>query len=221
MRGEKPLKIKLALLISLALIQIDAMAQDHSIGVKAGLLGIGVEYGYSFSERIAVRGLLFGSSYSFGANESDIDYDFELNWDSLSVAVDLHPFTGPFRLSAGLMKNDNRLDARSTPANDIEIGGTIYTPAEIGSLSGAIGFDGTAPFFGLGWDWSRSKHFGFSLDLGVVKQGSPTVSLRASGSLLGDPAFTADIDAEEAELRDALDNFDLAPFASVGWGFRF
>ena len=32
------------------------------------------------------------------------------NFDSLGVAVDLHPFTGPFRLSAGLLANDNDLD---------------------------------------------------------------------------------------------------------------
>lgn len=214
-------KIRIGLLISLALIQAEAMAQDHAIGVKAGLLGIGVEYSYSFSERIAVRGLLFGSSYSFDATESFIDYDFELNWDSLSVAVDLHPFTGPFRLSAGLMNNDNGLRARSTPANDVEIGGTIYTPAEVGSLSGRVGFDETAPYIGVGWDWSKSKHFGFSLDLGVVSQGSPVVSLQASGSLLGDLGFAADLDAEEAELRNSLDDLDLAPFASVGWAFRF
>jgi len=47
------------------------------------------------------------------------------------------------------------------------------------------------------------------------------VSLQASGTLLGDPTFAADIAAEEAELRDALDDFDLVPFASVGVAFRF
>jgi len=215
------MKIRIGLLISLALVQANAMAQDHAIGGKAGLLGIGVEYAYSVNERVAVRGMLFGSSYSFDATESGIAYDFDLNWDSLSVAVDLHPFTGPFRVSAGLMKNDNGLRARSTTTGNLTIGNTTYTPAEVGSLSANVGFDGTAPFFGLGWDWSRSKRIGLSLDLGVVKQGSPKVSLQASGTLLGDPAFAADIAAEEAELRDALDNFDLVPFASVGVAFRF
>jgi hypothetical protein len=56
--------------------QGEALAQQHEVGIKGGMLGIGVEYGYSFTERLAVRGLLYGSSYSFDSTESGIDYDF-------------------------------------------------------------------------------------------------------------------------------------------------
>jgi hypothetical protein len=119
------------------------------------------------------------------------------------------------------MKNDNRLSARSTPSGNVDIGGTVYTPSEVGVLSGRIGFDGTSPFLGLGWDWSKSKQFGFTLDLGIVDQGSPNVDLAATGTLLGDPAFASDLEAEEAELRDSLDDLDLVPFVSFGWAFRF
>lgn len=215
------MRVKIGMLICLTMFQPIAVAQEHAIGGKAGLLGIGIEYAYSIGERIAVRGALYGSGYSFDATESGIDYAFDLDWDSLAVGVDLHPFTGPFRLSLGLLANDNGMRASSTPSQDLRIGDTIYTPAEIGSLSGAIGFDGTSPFVGLGWDWSRSKRVGVSLDLGFVKQGSPIVSLTASGSLLGDPLFTADLEAEEAELRNALDDLDVLPYASLGVTFRF
>lgn len=215
------MRTKIILFLCLAFTQLEALAQDHAISGKAGFLGIGIEYAYSFGERIAVRGALYGSGYSFDATESGIDYAFDLSWDSLAVGVDLHPFTGPFRLSVGLLANDNRLSASSTPSQNLLIGSTVYTPAEIGSLSGAIGFDGTSPFFGLGWDWSKSKRVGVSLDLGFVKQGAPVVSLAASGTLLGDPSFLADLEAEEAELRDALDDLDVLPFASLGVTFRF
>jgi len=210
-----------ALLICYVLFQSHAFAEGHSIGGKAGLLGLGVEYSYSFNERIAVRGALYGSGYSFDATESGIDYAFELSWDSLAVGIDLYPFTGPFRLSLGLLANDNNLSASSTPRQDLLIGNTIYTPAEIGILAGAIGFDGTAPFVGLGWDWSKSKRIGVSLDLGFVKQGSPAVSLFASGLLSGDSLFAADLATEEAELRSALDDLDVLPYASFGVTFRF
>ena len=215
------MRISAALLISLALFQSPAFAEGHSIGGKAGLLGLGIEYSYSISERLAVRGALYGSGYSFDATEGGIDYAFDLNWDSIAVGVDLHPFTGPFRLSLGLLANDNGLSATSTPSQPVLIGNTLYTPAEVGTLSGSVGFDGTTPFVGLGWDWSKSKRVGFSLDLGLVSQGSPEVSLRASGLLVSDPNFAADLAAEEAELEDALDNLDLLPFASFGVSFRF
>ena len=215
------MRISAALLVLLALVQSPAHAEGHSIGGKAGLLGLGIEYSYSISERIAVRGALYGSGYSFDATEGGIDYDFELNWDSLSVGVDLHPFTGPFRLSVGLLANDNGLSATSTPNQPVLVGNTVYTPAEIGTLSGGVGFDGTTPFVGLGWDWSKSKRVGFSLDLGFVSQGSPDVALVASGLLVNDPNFAADLAAEEAELEDALDGLDVLPFASFGVTFRF
>ncbi len=215
------MRISAALLISLAFLHSPAHAEGHSIGGKAGLLGVGIEYSYSISERIAFRGALYGSGYSFDATEGGIDYDFELNWDSLSVGVDLHPFTGPFRLSAGLLANDNGLSATSTPNQPVTVGNTVYTPAEVGTLNGAVGFDGTTPFIGLGWDWSKSKRVGFSLDLGFVSQGSPNVSLTSSGLLAGDPTFAGDLAAEQAELEDALDDLDLLPFASFGVTFRF
>jgi hypothetical protein len=215
------MKTGFGVLAALVLIHSNAVAQEHAVGGKAGLLGIGVEYSYSIGERLAVRGMLFGSSYSFDGTESGIDYQFGLNFDSFGAAIDLHPFTGAFRLSAGLLVNDNGLDATSTPANSITIGDTVYAPADVGTLSADIGFNGTAPFVGIGWDWSRSKRFGFSLDLGIVKQGSPKVSLRASGPLLGDAAFAADLAAEEAQLEDSLDDFDALPFASLGFAFRF
>lgn len=215
------MKSKITLLVGLVFVHSLAGAQEHAISAKAGLLGLGVEYAYSFGERVAVRGMLYGSSYSFDAIESGIDYEFGLDFDSLGVAVDLHPFTGPFRLSAGLLANDNSLNATSTPANNITVGNTVYTPSEIGTLSASIGFDGTAPFVGIGWDWSRSKRFGVSLELGLVKQGSPQASLSASSPLLGDPTFMSDLRAEELQLEESLDDLDVLPFASIGLSFRF
>jgi len=214
----KPL---LGLIAATFLFHAQASAQEHAIGAKVGMLGVGIEYSYTLSERLALRGMLYGSSYSFDATESGINYEFSLNFDSIGAAIDLHPFTGPFRVSAGLLINDNNLEAISTPSDDITIGGSVYTPAEVGILAAGIGFDRTAPFIGIGWDWSRSKRFGVSLDVGIVKQGSPDVALVATGLLLGDPALAADIAVERAELEASLDDFDVLPFGSLGITFRF
>jgi hypothetical protein len=124
-------------------------------------------------------------------------------------------------LSAGLIKNDNALELVSRPAAPQTIGDTTYTPAEIGTLEGRVGFDDAATFFGIGWDWSRDKRlFGVSLDLGIVNQGNPTVSLRGNGTLLGDPSFQQDIDAEVAQLESEIDA-DVVPFFALGFQFRF
>lgn len=199
---------------------------DHTIAAKAGALGLGIEYGYRITERIGVRAGLNGAEFGFDAEESGIDYDFDLVWDSLSVAVDVHPFTGPFRVTAGVLRNDNRLEASSRSAGDITVGGTTYAPEEIGTVSARVDFDETAPFVGVGWDWSRkNRRFGMSFDLGLLDQGSPRVSLGADGPLLSDPMFAdeiaSDLAAEQAEFAEELEDLDLLPYLSVGFVIRF
>jgi hypothetical protein len=205
----------------LLLGQCPAHAEGHSVGLKLGALGLGVEYTHDFNERLAVRAGLNGSRFGFDQEESGISYDFDLLWDSVSLAVDFHPLKSPFRLSLGVLDNDNRLEAVSRPTQDVTVGDTVYTAAQAGALLGRVGFNSIAPFVGVGWDWSRDKHFGVSLDVGVLDQGSLDVSLRGTGTLLGNPSFQQDIDAEEAELRDSLDGYDTVPYATLGFVFRF
>ena len=198
-----------------------AHAQDHAVGAKIGFLGLGVEYSYLLNDLITIRGAIYGSTYSFDDTNSGIDYTLDLEFDSLSVGVDFHPTEGPLRLSVGALSNDNGIAAQSNPTQSFDIGGTTYSAADVGTLRAAIGFDSVAPYASIGWDWSRTKSFGVSLDLGVISQGSPTVRLSADGPILGDPSFASDIAAEEIELQNSLDDFDLFPFAALGFMFRF
>jgi hypothetical protein len=211
---------KVAVVCLLAALQSPAHAEGHAIGLKAGALGLGVEYTYSLNDRVAFRGGLNGSEFGFDEEESGITYDFDFVWDSLSLAVDFHPLKTAFRLTAGLLKNDNRLEALSRPTANITIGDTVYTPQQVGTLVGRASFD-DATILGLGWDWSRAKRFGVSLDVGVLDQGDPTVTLRGVGPLLGDPAFQADIASETAQLDDSLADFDVVPYLTLGFVFRF
>jgi hypothetical protein len=206
----------------LALPATAAFADGHAVGLKVGALGLGAEYTYSLTDRIALRGALYGSQVGFDAEEADIDYEFDVVWDSLSAGVDFHPLKSALRLSLGLMQNDNRLELFSRPTQNVTIGDTTYTPSQIGTLTGAMQFDDTATMAGIGWDWSRDKSlFGVSLDLGVVDQGSPTVTLQGNGTLLGNPAFEQDIDAEAVQLSGEAEDLDLVPFLSLGFQFRF
>lgn len=199
-----------------------AFAEGHAVGLKAGGLGLGLEYTYTLNDRFALRGSINGSQVGVDSEESGIRYDFDVVWDSLSVGVDFHPARSAFRLSGGVLSSDNRLEAVGRTTSNVTIGDNVYTPAEVGTLVGLVSFDDTAPYFGLGWDWSRSKRrFGVSLDLGVLDQGKPRVRLAGTGTLLGDPAFREDLRAEQAELEDSLADLDVIPFASLGFVLRF
>lgn len=206
----------------LALPASAAFADGHAVGLKVGALGLGAEYTYSLTDRIAFRGGLYGSQLGFDAEESDIDYEFDVVWDSFSAGIDFHPLKSPLRLSLALMQNDNRLELFSRPTENITVGDTTYTPSQIGTLTGGMGFDDTATMAGIGWDWSRDKSlFGMSLDLGVVDQGAPTVTLRGSGTLLDNPAFEQDLRDEANQLAVEAEDLDLVPFLSLGFQFRF
>ena len=165
-----------------------ALAGGQAIALKAGALGIGVEYTRELTERLAVRGGLNGSRIGFNDERSGIAYGFDLVWDSLSVAVDFHPLKSAFRVSGGILRNDDRLDATSRVSGNVTVGRTRYTPDEVGTLRGRLTFSRASPFVGVGWDWSRTRRrFGMSFDLGVLDQGPPRVSLVASGALSGIP----------------------------------
>jgi len=198
-----------------------ASAEDHMIGARVGLLGLGVEYGYRLSDRLTVRFGLNGSGIDFDETESGIDYAFDLNFDSLSASIDVHPMKGAFRVSAGLLKNDTELKAVGRTSSPVTIGDEVYQPSDIGTLSGAIGFDGTAPYLGVGWDFMHEKKVGISFDMGIVSQGAPIVTLSASGPIADDPAFMQDIEAERLELQNSLDDLDLYPYAMLGVLVRF
>lgn len=213
--------LKLAALAASMLAPAAVLAEGQSVGLKVGALGLGVEYTYAFTERIAVRGALFGSELGFDVEESGIDYEADVVWDSISAGVDFHPLKSALRLSAGFLKNDNRLELFSQPTGSVTIGDEPYTPAEIGTLRGDVRFDDTSTYFGIGWDWSRDKRvFGMSLDLGVVDQGDASVTLRGTGLLFDDPAFLQDLDAEIADIEDEVD-LDVVPFLTLGFQFRF
>lgn len=207
--------------LALAVISSAARAEDHALGARVGLLGAGVEYSYRLTDRLTIRSGLNAASTSFGASEAGIDYDFELSFDSLSVGLDLHPLKGKFRVSLGAMRNDNSLSARSTLAQIITVGGTNYSGDEVGTLRGRIGFDGTAPYLGVGWDWFRNMKVGFGLDVGILSQGSPIVTLSADGPIADDLNFLLDLEQEELELEADLDGFDAYPYMMLGVAFRF
>ena len=199
-----------------------AGGSQNGVAIKVGALGLGVEYTRSLGERFALRGALYGSQYGFDSEESDIEYAMDLIWDSFSLGIDLHPGTGPFRLSLGYLSNDNRIEAVSTPTEIELIGDTPYTPAQIGTLNGLIRFEDGSAFAGLGWDWSRARSkFGMSFDLGLISQGSPIVELQATGTAANNPAFQADIAAEELEIEEDLEDLDLIPYVTLGFVFRF
>ncbi|MDH5649330.1 MAG: hypothetical protein OEY67_06705 [Gammaproteobacteria bacterium] len=214
----KKLRAILSILVTMGTLTT-AQAADFALGVKGGTLGLGAELTTSIVSNLNVRLGLNSYSYDYTTTESGIDYDAELDLGTTALLLDWHPFSGRFRISAGIMKNDNGINMSATPTTNQIIGGTSYTPAQIGTLTGKIGFKDTAPYVGIGFGnaVSKNKRIGFTLDIGVLIQDSPEVTLSASGGAVS----LVDLGAEEAQLESDISEFDVYPVISLGVSYRF
>jgi len=184
-----------------------------AVGAKIGTLGFGLEAGMGFTDSIGGRLGLNYMTLGRDAKESDIEYDVDLDFMSVTALLDWHPFKGGFRVSGGLLYNGNEFTGDAEGELDVGDGG----PYPDATLKAKIDFNNIAPYLGIGWDTSfgKEKQFGFICDLGIVFQGSPKVSLTGTGV----PAD--ELAKEEKELKDALEDFKFWPVISVGLIYRF
>ena len=197
---------------------------DVALALKVGTLGPGVELTLGVIEE--VLNVRMGGNYMhlrFSGKIKDVDYGVELNMASVPLMLDYHPFYNNFRITGGVMYNNNRasLDGK---LNDVQkIGDHEYTPGEIGTLSGSVDFRKFAPYIGLGFGNAVGPDtaWNFVFDLGVMFQGVPGVSLTADGTMSGNPAFQADLAKEEADVQDEADKFQFYPVLSIGISYQF
>lgn len=199
-----------------------------AVELKAGTLGGGVEVNYAVSPKFTVGLGLNKFTRSFSDTTDGIDYDVDMNLQSLALLASFHPFEGAFRLTAGVMSNGNELSMKAKPTTaTYDIGGTPYNASEVGSLEGTVDFNAMAPYLGFGWGKSPEKGFGLTLDIGVLFQGAPNVSFEADGAITDpsspayDPQFLADLKKEEANAEDDIKGFTAYPVMSLGLNYRF
>ena len=204
-------------LICLALMSAAPARAGMGLAVKAGTLGIGVEATTTFAPKVNGRVGVNFFKYSFSSTKSDIKYDIDLKLRSFSLFLDLHPIPmRGLRLTGGLIINNNELDMTGRPTGDYDIGGVIYTGAQVGNFGGSVGFKSTAPYLGIGWGNAALSRIGVVLDLGVAFQGSPDVVLTATGPIASDASFQEDLDQEVEDVEEDIKNFKYYPVISLG-----
>ncbi len=198
---------------------------DVGVLVKAGTLGAGLDVSKGISEKLAIRLQANALNYNHDTTKSDVDYKAELELRSAGVLLDWHPFSGVFRVSGGAYWNGNKATVTGQPTGgSYTINGMPYTAAEIGSLSGHVGFPSVAPYLGFGFGSAPKAGRGISLsfDLGVLYQREPNVALSvACGTTARCAQLQSDVAAEQVSLQHDLKDFKFYPAVSFGIGYRF
>lgn len=197
---------------------------DLAVGVGPGTLGIGADATVGILPQLNARLGVNVFNFDMETTQDDIDYDLDIRLLSFPILLDWHPFKNcGFRLSAGVVINQNKADLDAGSQADYEIGGTTYPASEVGKLSGKLEFDTLAPYVGLGWGnaLDESGRWTFSCDLGVVFHGSGDISLKAHGPIASDPTFQAELAEERRNLEDEIDDYRYYPVIAVAISYRF
>ncbi len=194
---------------------------DFGVGLKAGTLGLGLEGTWRPLPMIDVRVGFNSYDYDDTGDYSGIDYDGTLALDNMYATGSFHFPISPMRVTGGLYSNSNQVELVSLDSTTFDIGGQTYTGADVGTLRSTTEFDDVSPYLGIGFDFTLFDKVGLNLDLGVLWQGSPKVSVEADGLLAQDPGFLADLEVERAEIEDEIKDYKAWPVLSVGFVYNF
>lgn len=215
--------IRHTILAGALLVAASPASADHNLwlGVKAGTLGFGVEGAWRPIPWFDVRLGLNQFTYDEVGSQAGVNYDAELSLDSVYATANFRFPLSPMRFTAGLFNNGNELLLVSQEAAAIDIGGTVYPGAAVGTLRSVTSFDSTAPYVGVGFDFDLLDKVGLNLDLGVLWQGDPNVTLTADGVLASDPTFQDALEQERQQLVDEVEDYKAWPVVSLGVTYKF
>jgi len=197
-------------------IPVAGAAQSLGIGGRVGTLGLGGEAALSVGERLVVRGGIGLIPFEPSATFDDLDVTLTLpTWYNVGVDVYLN---GAIRLGAGVLFKSQDPELVGTFNTSQDIGGTTFTPQQLGTLTGVIDSSDRAPYVLLGFGKHTAPGVGLFLDLGVAFMGDPKVSLDASGGTLSDdPATQSALDREAENFeRDMRTYLRFWPILSLG-----
>lgn len=213
-------KIVLAAILSTSTLPVFA---DATVNGKLSTLGFGVEAAFPLAQSIDARIGYNGYKYNFDetstSNGLTTNYNGDLKLSTVQLLADWHPWEGSFRLSGGVIFNNNKFEMTAQPSGTtVNIGGTPYTVGAGQMVNATVDFNKTVPYLGIGWGRTpKNSGLSFTSDIGIMFQGKPKGSVTTN--IPGVAA--ADINRANTDLNDALDNFKLYPVISFGIGYTF
>lgn len=196
----------------LGTLPVAALAGDMgTVYTQIGTNGLGLGYAKSVSQDWAVRGQYNTLNLSYtgdvGDTTSSGTAELKIKFDSVQLLGDWYPSDGGFRVSGGVVFNNNKITLNGTGTVNNVPNQTINAEIKMS--------DGIAPYLGIGYSTrpKDAKGFGFTYDLGLMFQ-NPKASLTSSAS-------AADTAAQLAKIQDAIDKLKIFPAFSIGVSYSF
>jgi opacity protein-like surface antigen len=213
----------LALGLAASMAHASTSLTPGDIYLQGGTQGIGIGYAQPLTSWLGVRADINGGGLSHDFTAGDLTYDAHLHLFGVGTYVDLFPFKqSGFRVSTGLLFNDNNINGTATPdaSGNITINGTTYNVPNA-SVSAKLKEPSVMPYLGIGYGHSPAakRGFGFTADLGVAF-GRPHVDFNASPDVIA-AAGAENVAAEEQNVRNKADKYHIYPIVQIGVTYRF
>lgn len=142
-------------------------------------------------------------------------FSWENKADSSPVA-DYHPFTGMFRISAGVLDLDSQLRSRDETPSGRRSDAAVN---RMDRLSQRITASTRQPYVGFGWGASPSGDgaWTFNLDIGMMYQGTDCINAIDTARCLQ----LNNTPVNELSVSDGLEKYGWLPVLSGGITFKF
>lgn len=202
-----------------------AQARDIGAALKLGTPGFGGDITIGVNETLNTRVGINFLSLAFEDDEEDddeADIELEIGLLSFPLLLDWHPRGGNFRISGGLVINQNELSAKTTEPGSVDLNDRDYF---VDSFSMDITFNAVSPYLGIGYGNAVrdvDRRWRASVDFGVMFHGTPKVRGRATASNPAQQeALNRDLDIEIADVQDDFSSLKIYPVISFGISRRF
>ena len=205
--------MKSALLFAAATLVMGS-AQAAGIGIRAGTTGIGADVGFGVLPTVSARIGYSALNWSHDTSTSNVNYNGHLKLSNANGFLDFHPLGPTFRLTGGVILNNNKYEATGRPTGGLP-----------GSFNATVKPSrSAAPYLGIGWGNVSGTGVNFYSDLGVMFMGSPKATLNADCSGLSASqcaSLQSQAAAEQSRLEDDLKRFKAYPVLNIGFTIGF
>lgn len=223
------MRAKLLVLALSGVFASTAQAEGLGVYVNGGTTGFGLGIAGAMSENVTGRLGFDTWKRSITKSDSNGNYNVDLKLQNVAALVDWYPFGGAFRTTLGLVANGNKATLSATPTGgSYTFNGQTYFSSEVGSYTGEMKFNSTAPYLGIGWGnpVAKAKTWGFVTDVGVLFQGSPKVTSTATcGTAIVGTTRCTDLQNSVATSASKLEadtkNYKYWPVISIGLSYHF
>ena len=184
-------------------------AQAAGIGIRAGTTGIGADVAWDIAPAVSARVGYSALTWGYDVNTSNASYKGDLKLSNLSGLLDFHPLGPVFRITGGVILNDNKYQATGHPT--VAPGNSFNATVEPAHRA--------APYLGIGWGNVSGAGVNLYADLGVMFMGSPKATLNADCTGLTAAecsTLQSQVATEQVSLEDQLKRFKSYPVLNIG-----